>query len=240
MQEHKTKYGLMRVGELTTLFEHLIDTFETSAASYGNPFTIGLTGGSTPKAFYNWALQNKTLSEVVLRHAVWGASDERAVPLENEESNFGNADRALLSPLSVPDFRKLPWPVQLDPHSAASVYERRIQERFGQYRAFDLCLLGMGDDGHTASIFPGSPLLAIESSTLFAPVDVPNKGWRLSITPAGLESCGKIVIMVTGKGKADRLKSVMESPEGTYPVQILSKCAEKTEWLVDPEAASLL
>jgi 6-phosphogluconolactonase len=99
----------------------------------------------------------------------------------------------------------------------------------------------MGTDGHTASIFPNSPLLAIESGDHFAPVDVPEKGWRFSLTPDGLRACGKIVVVVTGTSKLHRLKKVLEGPEKQlYPIQILSRYADKVEWLVDEAAGDLL
>lgn len=237
---NETPYGILRTGPREALFERLVDILETGVASFGNPCTIGLTGGSTPRAFYRWAVEQNALSEAVLRQAVWCVSDERMVPLEDPESNFGNADRELLTPMGVPAERKFPWPVSVDPHSAGPAFEMRFHERFGEGRAFDICLLGMGDDGHTASIFPGSPLLAISPGDHFAPVEVPGKGWRLSITPEGLAACGRIVVMVTGQNKAERLKAVMESEPGRYPVQILARFPDKVEWLVDDEAASLL
>lgn len=238
MRQENTPYGQFTIGPVPALFERLVDRLETGAATCGNPFTIGLTGGSTPKAFYQWAVENDAISEPVRKQAVWSVSDERMVPLEDPESNFGTADRLLLQPIAVPPERKFPWPVMVDPHSAATAFEMRWHERFGPDRAFDLCLLGMGEDGHTASIFPGSPLLIIESGDHFAPVEVPGKGWRLSITPDGLAACGKIIVMVTGAAKAQRLKAVLEEPVGRYPIQLLSRLADKVEWLVDEAATA--
>ncbi|MGC9451438.1 MAG: 6-phosphogluconolactonase [Oceanipulchritudo sp.] len=238
MEERKSIHGTLRIGRIEELFERMVDILETGAASFGNPYLIGLTGGSTPRAFYQWAAREQPLSRTVLDQAVWSVSDERMVPLADPESNFGTADREFLTPLGVAADRKFPWPVQVDPHSAALVHERKLQERFGMGRSFDICFLGMGEDGHTASIFPGSPLLIIESGNFFAPVEVPGKGWRLSITPDGLRACGRIVVMVTGEKKAQRLKEVLEGPGDAYPVQILRGCANKVEWLVDETAGS--
>ena len=237
MKQEITPFGQFHIGTVPELFTRLVDRIETAAATCGDPFTIGLTGGSTPKAFYEWAVENQAISDPVKRQAVWSVSDERMVPLDDPESNFGTANRQLLEPICIEASRKFPWPVMVDPHSAATAFEMRWNERFGQDRAFDLCLLGMGEDGHTASIFPASPLLAIQSGDFFAPVEVPDKGWRLSITPDGLKACGKIVVMVTGAAKAERLKAVLNDPSGTYPIQLLSEVANKVEWLVD-EAAS--
>lgn len=241
MKELKTALGTLRIGKQEEIFERIAETLEIGAATYGDPFKVGLTGGSTPKAFYKWVGENRKLSKAVIAQTVWSVSDERMVPLEDPESNFGNADRLMLTPLGVPEERKLNWPMMLDPHSAASVVEQRWQERFGYNTTFDLCFLGMGDDGHTASIFPGSPMLgAIAAGNMFAPVNVPEKGWRLSITPDGLALCNKIVITVTGSAKAERLKEVLQGPPDVYPVQILGKHPERVEWLLDTEAAALL
>lgn len=239
MKEIATPYGKLRTGTREEVFARLVDVIETAVATYGDPFTVGLTGGSTPKAFYRWALENDAISQAIIDRAVWCVSDERLVPLSDEESNFGNADRTFLTPLGVSEERKFPWPVSVDPHSAAPAFEMKFHERFGADRAFDICFLGMGDDGHTASIFPQSPLLAIESGSHFAPVDVPGIGWRLSITPDGLAACGKIYVTVTGEKKAERLRAVING-EGDYPAQILGRFPGKVEWLVDEAAAKRL
>jgi len=238
VKELQTAFGKVRIAEREKLFSRLIDILETASASFGDPFTIGLTGGATPKAFYAWAREEEAISKAIINHAVWSVSDERFVPLTDPESNFGIADRELLVPFDVPAERKCPWPIQVDPHSAALVFERRIRDRFGSDHAFDVCILGMGEDGHTASIFPGSPLMAIQSGHHFAPVEVPGKGWRLSITPDGLATCGRIVVMVTGSAKARRLRAVLRGLDQDYPIQILSRCARRVEWLVDEDAAA--
>lgn len=238
MKEQTTAYGTLRIAPRPDLFRRLADIFEATAATCGDRFTVGLTGGSTPKAFYRWVVENNALSASVRNRAAWCVSDERFVPLDDPESNFGNADRDLLTPLGIREEHKFPWPVSVDPHSAGRAFAMRFADRFGSGKAFDLCLLGMGEDGHTASIFPDSPLMAIRPTDFFAPVQVPGKGWRLSITPEGFGACGRIVVMVTGSAKADRLKAVFAGPQDVYPVQLLAGHADRVEWLVDPEAGS--
>ena len=241
MQQRTTSLGRLHIGGREDLFRQLATILNTGTETERGHFAIGLTGGSTPLAFYRWAAAEKPFKEEFLSRAVWSVSDERMVPLESEESNFGNADREMLQLMKVPGERKLPFPVQVDPHSAALAFDRRFRERFGA-GAFSVCLLGMGEDGHTASIFPGSPLLAIEADAFFAPVDVPEKGWRLSITPHGLAASRRIVIMVTGAGKAERLAEAFStSPDPQrLPVQLLHRHADRTDWLVDEAAAAKL
>lgn len=236
----ETPYGKVVVGERDALFEELAARIENL---HGGPFNriVGLSGGSTPKAFYAWAAARKPFSARNLKRTVWTASDERFVPLESEESNFGVADRALLTPLGVGERQKLPWPVMLDPHSAAASFTMRWNERFGPDRGLDLCLLGMGDDGHTASIFPESPLLSTPIHEPFTCVDVPGKGWRLTITRVGLARCGEIVVTVMGEGKASILAEVLEGPPERFPIQmVLGELKDRVTWLVDPAAAAKL
>lgn len=235
-----TQYGKFIIGDRESLFGHIQAFISAEVPADGmSAKVIGLTGGSTPKAFYRWMIENERDCKGWER-LYWSVTDERMVSLEDDESNFGNADRMMLQPMGISEGRKLPWPVQVDPHSASSVLNRRWIDSFGANKSFDLCFLGMGDDGHTASIFPGSPLLGAKISEYFTCVDVPGKGWRLTVTEAGLARSEKIVVLVTGKGKAERLKAVIDEPKGSYPIQVLAEISDKVVWLVDNEAASQL
>jgi 6-phosphogluconolactonase len=198
-----------------------------------------LTGGSTPKDWYRWCVENDALSPGLVAAAHWFTSDERYVSLDSEESNFGNAERGLLVPLKIPAEKKHPWPVALPAPECATEFSRQTAPWFQPGRAFDLCFLGMGDNCHTASFFPGSPLLTEDAGQFFAAIDVPAIGWRLTITPAGLRACGLIVIMVLGAGKAAALHRVLAGPfaPAAAPAQILKGCSQNVVWLVDEAAA---
>lgn len=235
----ETSYGRLEIDAVEALFAATVARMEETIKK-GRTRTIALTGGSTPKAFYAWAATNEPFSDEVLKRAVWTTSDERMVPQQSDDSNFGVADRGMLIPLDIPAANKMPWAVVLDPHAAVSSFNDQWEKRFGGDVCFDLCLLGMGDDGHTASIFPGSPLLSEEIPENFTCIDVPGKGWRLSITRAGLSRCREILITVMGAKKAAVLKAVLEGPDGVYPVQMLSEWKDRVTWLVDPEAAAVL
>jgi len=239
--DQETSYGLLRMGKRETIYAYLRELLEERAMQ-AKPFSVGLTGGSTPKAFYEWTAQHGGLSVAVRQLAIWGTSDERMVPLDDPESNFGNADRMLLQSSVVPDSQKIPWPISstIEAVEVAARFEAEWTRRFDDIRAFDLCFLGMGDDGHTASLFPGSPLLKDSPEERFAAVEVPGKGWRLTITPSGLQACDRIYVAVTGEGKAEMLKSVMSEPSGTYPIQVLEGVNDRVTWLVDEAAAKHL
>lgn len=240
MTERETALGDLIIADQETLFQHLADQMGKVAEKAEDRCVIGLTGGSTPKKHYQWMVANGKLPEAAQQKAYWTTSDERMVPLSSDDSNFGNADRMLLQPLGIAEERKFPWPVEVDAHSAALLHNRKWAERFGAQRCFDLCVLGMGDDGHTASLFPGSPLLGAGVMDFFACVEVPGKGWRLTVTEAGLDASRAITIIVTGGNKAERIKTVFNQPAGTYPVQILENYAPRVTWLVDEEAAALI
>lgn len=203
-------------------------------------FTWALTGGSTPKEWYQWCVNAGALSPVTLATAHWFVSDERYVRIDSHESNFGNADRFLLKPLQIPAEKKHPWSTNVPPGMAAVEFGRMGAPWFGRNRTFDVCFLGMGDDGHTASLFPGSPLLKDDGGSFFAAIEVPGKGWRLTITPSGLKAAGLIVVMVLGEGKAETLHRVLAGPFDpvNVPAQLFKSCSEKVVWLVDESAAA--
>jgi 6-phosphogluconolactonase len=232
-------YGSIKVLEREAIFETILQ--ELKAAIQDKQGLIGLSGGSSPKALYTWLLHHK-LEAQLAQKAFWGVSDERMVPLESEESNFGNAQRLLLDPLEVPKSHYLPIATTLEPAAAAAQFNDLWKEHFPQKHGFDLCILGMGEDAHIASIFPHSPLLDERDGELFSSVYVPDKGWRLSITPQGLLGCGSIIVMVCGASKAAALRSVFEDEADPKhrPAQLLKACAPFTTWLVDTQAASEL
>lgn len=208
---------------------------EVAAKKGRGGWSIALTGGSTPKAFYQHAVRHGSFSPGLVHLGHWYVSDERVVPLSDPESNFGNADRLLLRPLGVLDAEKHPWRVDLPPEDAARIFNGPA----GPGKGFDVCMLGLGEDAHTASLFPGSPLLEAPPKESFAAIEVPGKGWRLTITPAGLKHCGRILVLVTGEAKAKAVREVFgeSGPVEEKPARLLKKCADRTHWLLDPAAA---
>lgn len=242
MSELKTEFGTVEILGREALFQRKTELIEAAAATEAGMAAIGLTGGSSPKAYYLWAVENLPFSPRVKENVVWMVSDERDVPLTSGDSNFGTADRMMLGPLKMPDEQKSPWPAGLQPDEAAEVFCDRWSNKFGNERCFDLCVLGMGDDCHTASMFPKGPLLSSSTTDLFAAVDVSGKGARLTITPAGLRACGRILVMVMGEGKAAALQRVFHGRYEPFnkPIQQLKDHADRVTWLIDPPAAARL
>lgn len=230
--------GTISILNLEDIFEKKLQIIEDALRNAVSSITIGLTGGSTPKIFYQWCAKNKVFSKNQLAKIIWMTSDERYVDLNSDESNFGNADRLMLQPLGVAKSMKCPWDTSVLPKEAANLYNKF----FPGENCFDLCFLGMGDDYHTASIFPGSKLLKDQVKQKFTAVEVPSKGWRLTITPFGLMRCNKIIITIVGHNKALPLKQVIEGPKDIEhkPVQLLRDFPEKVIWLMDNTAGQLL
>jgi 6-phosphogluconolactonase len=242
MKKLNTPLGIVNVLPQEEICPAMFREIESLPDMETHTFRIGLSGGSTPKAFYNWATENAEFVSVLNRSSsiLWGCSDERYIDLEDPESNFGNAQRMMLDPLGVSEGNYRPWPVYCKPMEAAERYNRLFEEELPGNPVFDLCFLGMGEDCHTASLFPGSLLLHKETVENFAAVEVPAKGWRLTITPKGLSKCTQIIVAVTGAGKAEAIQQVFHEPVDTNlrPIQLLSRMHDKVLWLMDEAAAA--
>lgn len=220
------------------LFEKFTETIVSAKQMAVLPI-VAMTGGSTPKAWFQWLVSRPEYHGETLTGIVWTVSDERYVQIGHADSNYGTMGRLMLDPLMLPILNRLPWPVDLPPHEAVSTYAVRFDGRGITTPLYDICVVGMGDDGHTLSLFPGSPLIADDGGASFTAIDVPGKGYRLTLTPSGLARCGKIVLIVTGAAKAKILHQVLYGPinESALPAQILRRHADKLIVFAD-EAAS--
>jgi 6-phosphogluconolactonase len=242
-RELETECGKVVVAEQTELFARAVGlAADELARSTSRHFLWALTGGSTPKAWYRWCVQAQALPVTLRSAAHFTVSDERHVPLGHEDSNFGTAARLLLGPLEIATERRHPWVVAYPPAEAAEAYRRTWNVLAGPGRAYDVCFLGLGDDAHTASLFPGSPLLADDRGLLFDAVEVPGKGWRFTVTPSGLRACRRIVVMALGAAKASALRRVLrgKSAIAAVPARVLAECADRVTWLIDEAAAAEL
>jgi 6-phosphogluconolactonase len=241
--ELTTDYGRVVVAPREALFGRVVALADAQRRRQASRhFTFALSGGQTPQDWCRWAAVPGVLSPLWIEETHFTVSDERMVPLNDAQSNFGNAERLLLTPLDVPREHRHPWVVAYEPAAAAEAYRRTWMILAGPGAAYDVCMLGLGDDGHTASFFPGTPLFADDGGLAFTAVNAGAKGWRLTITPTGLRTCGAIVVLVLGAGKAEALRRVLRGTEewSQVPAKVLSTVSDRVTWLVDEAAAARL
>ena len=230
-------------GELCdTAMEKFIALSVENIAAKGS-FVVALSGGRTPNQLYDLLAQKENADKVDWKNVFvfWG--DERYVDHNNKDNNSFQAKQHLLDHVAIPAGNVFRIPVNGDHEADAIIYEQTIRSFFkGQAPVFDLLFLGMGDEGHTASIFPGSVLLH-EKNALVKDVYVEVKQMqRISFTPALINAAKEIVFMITGAEKAPALKEVLEGEYNPdlYPAQIIKPVNGHISWLLDEGAASLL
>jgi 6-phosphogluconolactonase len=221
--------------------QHIVRIANESIATYGR-FTMALSGGTTPRKTYE-LLGSEPYSRQInwtLVHIFWG--DERCVPPESPDSNYRMAHEALLSKIPIPAVQVHRMLANKPDRDAASQeYVEEMQRVFAtdDIPSFDLIQLGMGPEGHTASLFPHQEALH-EERRLAMPVSVPKPPPdRLTFTPPLLNAARNILFLVTGSDKADALHAVLEGPyqPDEYPVQIVRPLNGEVVWMVDTAAA---
>jgi 6-phosphogluconolactonase len=203
-------------------------------------FSFVLAGGSTPKALYELLASGQYRDQIDWPHVEIYFGDERTVPPDHKDSNYGMASEAMLAKLPIPESRVYRMRGEIDPEEAAKEYGLLLKEKFGDGGP-DLVLLGMGDDGHTASLFPGTTALAETKHRAFAnPVPKLNTT-RLTMTAPFINRARKVLITVTGANKAQRLAEVLEGPRDPerLPVQLIQPQSGRLTWLVDSAAAGM-
>ncbi|HLX57367.1 MAG TPA: 6-phosphogluconolactonase [Ktedonobacteraceae bacterium] len=205
-------------------------------------FAIALSGGNTPKELYGLLGSEPYKSQIdwQLVDIFW--SDERCVPPDDAESNYNMAHEVLLSHIPIPAAQVHRMPADQPDRDAASLaYTQEMQRVFGTngIPGFDLLQLGMGPEGHTASLFPHQPSLH-ETERLVMPVSVPKPPPdRLTFTPPILNAARNVLFLATGADKADALHAIIEGEHNPdeYPAQIVRPPKGEVTWMVDSAIA---
>lgn len=232
--------------------------FAELAEQYANEngiFAVALSGGSTPRKMYSLLAGEPFLSTAPWRstHFFWG--DERCVAPDHPESNYRMAHETLLSKIPTPPENVLRMPGEVEPPSAAAArYESDMKAALAGYGKdyvsggeppmprLDLVLLGMGADGHTASLFPGTEALRASGRIAVANYVPRLHAHRITLTAEAINNARNVVFAVAGADKARALREVIEGerrPE-EYPSQLISPRSGNLVWMVDEAAARLL
>lgn len=219
-----------------------IDLAAAAIAERGQ-FSVALSGGSSPRTLFS-LLASSPLTEKVnwpRVHLFWG--DERCVPPDHPDSNYRMAREMLLDHVALNPDHIHRVCGELDPETAAQDYADELHS-FSESRwpRLDLILLGLGVDGHTASLFPNSPaLLERESPTATATVLYQDRpAHRVTLTLPAINRARNILFLVVGPDKAEIVQAVLQGPKGVYPAQLIQPHPGQLVWMIDASAARLL
>lgn len=214
------------------------------AIALSGSFSIALSGGSTPKALYQLLASDEFRDQIAWGDVEIFFGDERCVPPEHKDSNFRMAREELLSKVSIPATSIHRMRGEIPAEEAALEYERLLRERFQGDEGLDLILLGMGDDGHTASIFPSTPATRETSRSVlgyFAENSSTGKSWRITLTAPFINRSHEVMFLICGASKAARLTEVLEGPRDPerLPSQLIDPKSGKLLLLLDLPAAGM-
>lgn len=207
----------------------------------GGRFTVALAGGETPRRTYQLLAREPWRSSIPwdLIHFFWG--DERCVPADDPRSNQLMARTALLDHLELAPEQLHPIRGDLPATLAAEAYQTELQRFFGNKPPrFDLVLLGLGDDGHTASLLPGSTALQEQVRWTAVTQRAGEPFERVTLTAPLINQAKRILFLVAGAAKAAVLQHLLEADEPPYPARLIRPVDGELHWLVDRESAALL
>ena len=233
---------IKKFSDIETLSQFAAEKFvkvANQAIAERGRFLVALSGGSTPMKLYA-RLANAEL-DWKLVHFFWG--DERCVPADDEGNSYGQAKKVLFDKIGTTNIHRVES--DLEPAVAAQAYANTLSgfaDAPFDFPRFDLVLLGMGDDGHTASLFPGSPV-EVTTPTLAVTAHYQDRpANRVTLTQSVFNQAREVWFMVAGKSKAETLKNVLQGehkPE-TYPAQRIQPVDGELVWMIDEAAGSLL
>src|SRR5438128_9155320 len=221
---------------------HVVESAQAAVDARG-AFSIALSGGSTPRE-----LHLKLVSPPLVEQVDWSRvyvffGDERCVPPDDERCNYRMAQETLLSRVPIPRNQIHRMRGELPPQQAAEDYEHEMRDFFkDEPPRLDLILLGMGDNGHTASLFPGLTAVHEQQRWVVAEYVAEVSMWRITLTPVIINLAREVIFLVAGAAKADMLRQVLEGPfaPDERPAQIVRPSPGEVVWLIDAAAAAKL
>ncbi|MBV8148659.1 MAG: 6-phosphogluconolactonase [Candidatus Eremiobacteraeota bacterium] len=205
-------------------------------------FRVALSGGNTPRSAYELLGKEPRSLSLSWSDVFIYFGDERCVPPDDEQSNYRMAKKAFLDAVALPPANVHRIRGEADPGIAANEYASILRSDLAQPPRFDLVLLGLGPDGHTASLFPGKPPDTDDNALVRAVFADSQMMWRVTITPLIINLARVVAFAVEGVEKADILAKVLEGPYDptTYPAQIVAPKQGRLVWLIDELAAGML
>ncbi|MFT4092564.1 MAG: 6-phosphogluconolactonase [Niabella sp.] len=219
---------------------YFVERCNRSIADHGR-FSVSLSGGSTPKRLYQLLATPPFAGNIDWKKVqlFWG--DERFVPPAHEDSNYRMVKEALLDHIKIPRKNIFAMPTKGDAKDCAAQYEKTIEDALGKKTQIDLTLLGMGDDGHTSSLFPGTDVLN-EKKRFIKEVWVESKQtYRLSSTYRLINNSKEVMFLVAGAAKAPVIKHIFsKNAKALYPVQGVDLKKGTVTWMLDKAATGLL
>jgi 6-phosphogluconolactonase len=220
--------------------DRIVELSEACIETTGR-FSIALSGGSTPKALYQLLATPHYQSQIDWPGIDIFFGDERCVPPDHVDSNYRMARETLLGRVPIPgdNVYRLRGEAK-DPNEAAREYGHTLKERFGN-GGIDLVLLGLGDDGHTASLFPGTSALDETKHRCIASYVPKLHAWRLTLTAPFINRSPNVLFLVTGAAKANVVGTVLEGNEQArrFPASLIRPTNGKLTWLLDAPAAGM-
>jgi 6-phosphogluconolactonase len=223
--------------------QRFVELARASVAERGT-FSVALAGGTTPKRVYELLAGEEFKSGVPWESVHIFFGDERCVPPDHADSNYRMAHEALLSRVPVPEKNIHRMRGEGDAAANASLYEDELRSFFGdvEWPRLDLVMLGMGDDGHTASLFPDTTALEERRAWVVANWVEKFETWRVTLTAPAINHARRVIFVVTGAGKAARLAEILkgERDPARLPSQLIEPAEGTLEWFVDHAAAANL
>jgi 6-phosphogluconolactonase len=247
MPTSTTTAELKVVPDVAALYAEAAEEFCRCAQAAFNArgrFCVALSGGNTPRGVYS-LLAEKKKDSVPWDEVYIFFGDERHVPPDHPDSNYRMARESLLSKVPIPPANVFRMPAELPAEDAAAQYEQGLRAFFNlgknDWPQFDLILLGIGEDGHTASLFPGSLALNEQSKLVAANWVEKFQSPRITFTYPVLNHALRVLFLVSGQGKAQILRDIFDpAMKGLYPVQGVQPANGTVLWIADRDAAGLL
>jgi 6-phosphogluconolactonase len=213
------------------------------AVDHNGRFSVAISGGSTPRTMHRLLAQEPYVSQIPWNrvHLFW--VDERMVAFDHPHSNFGTAQKDFLDKVPIPFDQVHPMPTMISPDKGVTSYEDELKSYFHGLHSslprFDLVILGVGKDGHIASLFPGQHSTASEQWVLSVKGGNPNL-YRMTLTYFVLNNAKRILFLVSGKKKAKIVKTIFENHQTLLPAGRIRPLKGAIKWLLDKDAALLL